>query len=319
MRISQLLKENSTHTTNFSFEVLPPLKGNGTEGLFRTIDALREFGPRYINITNHRSEYVYTAQADGTYLRQSMRRRPGSIAVASVIMHKYDIRVVPHIVCSGASREDIEYMLLDLQFLGLTDVLLLRGDKARDEARYTPTANGYAHTTELIDQVNRFNGGKFDDGTPIRHPGEPFHYGVACYPEKHEEAPNLEFDIQMLKRKQDMGAEYAVCQMFFDNAKYFAFVEKAREAGVTIPLIPAIKPLSKVTQFSVLPKTFHIDLPEALSKEAEKCKSDEEMTELGVEWGVAQCRELKASGVPAIHFYTNAGAESIRRIAKEIF
>jgi len=318
MTISQLLKESSTHTS-FSFEVLPPLKGNGTEGIFRTIDALREFQPRYINITNHRSEYVYTPQGDGTYVRQSMRRRPGSIAVASAIMHKYDIQVVPHVVCSGATREDIEYMLLDLQFLGLTDVLLLRGDKARDEVRYTPTPNGYAHTTELIDQVNRFNGGRFEDGSAIRHPGEPFHFGVACYPEKHEEAPNLEFDIEILKRKQDMGAEYAICQMFFDNAKYFAFVEKARAAGITIPLLPAIKPLSKLSQFSVLPKTFHIDLPEALTREAEKCTTDEQMAELGVEWGVTQCRELKAYGVPAIHFYTNAGAENIRRIAKEIY
>lgn len=318
MAISQRLQNHPTHTA-FSFEVLPPLKGNGTGNLFRTIDMLREFQPEYINITNHRSEYIYTPRPDGTYQRQRLRRRPGSIAVASAIMQKYAIRVVPHVVCSGATREDIEYMLIDLQFLGLTDLLLLRGDKARDEARYTPTPNGYTHTSELIDQVNRYNQGQFEDGTPIRNPGEQFHFGVACYPEKHEEAPNLDFDIQMLKRKQDMGAEYAVSQMCFDNEKFFAFERKARAAGVTIPLLPAIKPLSKLSQFNVLPKTFHIDLPETLSHEAEKCKTDEEMTELGVEWGVAQCRELKAHGAPAIHFYTNGGAESIRRIAKEIF
>lgn len=318
MAISQLIQEHSERT-EFSFEVLPPLKGNGTESLFRTIDTLLDFQPRYINITHHRSEYVYTPMPDGSYLRQSVRRRPGSIAVASAIMQKYNIRVVPHVVCSGATREDIEYMLLDLQFLGLTDVLLLRGDKARDEARYTPTPGGYAHTTELIDQVCRFNEGHFDDGTPIRHPGQPFHFGVACYPEKHEEAPNLEFDIQMLRRKQDMGAEYAITQMFFDNEKFFAFERQARAAGVTIPLVPAVKPLSKLSQFTVLPKTFHIDLPEALSHEAMKCQTDEEMAQLGVEWGVEQCRALKAHGVPAIHFYTNAGADGIRRIAKEIF
>jgi methylenetetrahydrofolate reductase (NADPH) len=210
-------------------------------------------------------------------------------------------------------------MLLDLQFLGLHDVLLLRGDKAPDEKVFTPVPGGYSHTTELIEQVNKFNAGHFADGSPIRQPGVPFSYGVACYPEKHEEAPNLEFDLQILLRKQQMGASYAITQLFFDNRKYFSFVERARALGITIPIIPGIKPLAKLSQFSVVPKTFHVDLPEALSREAEKCRTDAEMQQLGVEWGIAQCRELIAAGVPSIHFYTVSAVESIRQIAEAIY
>ena len=258
MAISELI--GNPKRTDFSFEVLPPLKGTGTESLFRIIDSLKEFKPKYINITTHRSEYVYTEQADGTFLRNRVRRRPGTVAVASAIMQKYDINVVPHVVVSGATKEDIEYMLLDLQFLGIKDILVLRGDKAKDEARFTPVENGYAHATELMEQINKFNAGFFVDGSPIKLPGEPFSMGVACYPEKHEEAPNLEFDMQMLKKKQELGADYAITQMFFDNKKFFAFVKKAREMGITIPIIPGIKPIAKLSQFNVVPKTFHLDL-----------------------------------------------------------
>jgi methylenetetrahydrofolate reductase (NADPH) len=318
MTVSELIHTDQTRT-DFSFEVLPPLKGNGTAALFRTIDTLKEFGPKYINITTHRSEYVYTERPDGSFDRQRIRRRPGTVAVASAIRQKYDIKVVPHVVCSGATQEDIEYMLLDLQFLGLHDVLLLRGDKAPDEKVFTPVPGGYSHTTELIEQVNKFNAGHFADGSPIRQPGVPFSYGVACYPEKHEEAPNLEFDLQILLRKQQMGASYAITQLFFDNRKYFSFVERARALGITIPIIPGIKPLAKLSQFSVVPKTFHVDLPEALSREAEKCRTDAEMQQLGVEWGIAQCRELIAAGVPSIHFYTVSAVESIRQIAEAIY
>lgn len=318
MTISELIHKDQNRT-DFSFEVLPPLKGNGTTALFRTIDRLKEFAPKYINITTHRSEYVFTERPDGTFNRQRIRRRPGTVAVASAIMQKYDIRVVPHVVCSGATQEDIEYMLLDLQFLGLTDILLLRGDKAPDEKTFTPVTGGYRHTTELIEQVNRFNEGFFYDGSPIRRPGIPFSYGVACYPEKHEEAPNLEFDLKMLKRKQDMGANYAITQLFYDNKKYFAFVERARSLGITMPIIPAIKPLAKLSQFTVVPKTFHVDLPDNLTREAEKCTTDEQMQQLGVEWAVAQCRELIAAGVPCIHFYTVSAVDSICQIASQIY
>lgn len=317
MQISELI--NSEKKTDFSFEVLPPLKGTGTKSLFRTIDTLKEFDPKYINITTHRSEYVYNEQEDGTYIRSRVRRRPGTVAVASAIMQKYDIKVVPHVVVSGATKEDIEYMLLDLQFLGIKDVLVLRGDKAKDDARFVPMANGYSHATELMEQINQFNAGYFVDGSPIKNPGEPFSMGVAAYPEKHEEAPNLEFDLAMLKKKQELGADYAVTQMFFDNEKYYSFVEKAREAGVTIPIIPGIKPIAKMSQFTVVPKTFHLDLPEALSSEMEKCTTDEQIKQVGIEWCTEQCRDLMRNGVPSIHFYTVSAVDSIKEIAKAIY
>lgn len=318
MTISDILSGREGQT-GFSFEVLPPLKGTGTEALFRTIDTLRPFAPLFVNITTHRSEHVYSEQADGTFLRRSLRRRPGTIAVASAIMQRYDLKVVPHVVCSGFSAEEIEYMLLDLQFLGISDVLLLRGDKAKDEPRFIPTPGGHSHTDALIAQVNQFNAGTFLDGSPIRHPGTPFAFGVACYPEKHEEAPNLDFDIEVLLRKQQLGASYAVSQLFYDNRKWFAFVEQARAAGVTIPLIPALKPLSKLSQFNVLPRTFHLDFPESLSREFARCKSDADVQALGVEWGIVQARELKAAGSPAIHFYTVSAVDSIKEIARQVF
>jgi methylenetetrahydrofolate reductase (NADPH) len=317
MAISEII--NSTQKTAFSFEVLPPLKGTGTQSLFKTIDTLKEFEPKYINITTHRSEYVYTEQPDGSFTRNSVRRRPGTVAVASAIMQKYDIKVVPHVVVSGMTKEDIEYMLLDLQFLGIQDLLVLRGDKAKDEARFQPLKDGYAHATELIEQVNLFNQGKFIDGTPIKNPGTPFSYGVAAYPEKHEEAPNPEFDLQVLKQKQDLGADYAVTQIFYDNEKYFQFIERARQAGITMPIIPGIKPMAKLSQFNVLPKTFHLDLPEALSHEMERCTTDDQIKQLGIEWGIAQCKELMQHHVPSIHFYTMGATDSIRQIAKAIY
>jgi methylenetetrahydrofolate reductase (NADPH) len=317
MTVSELI--NKTDKTAFSFEVLPPLKGTGTSTLFSTIDTLKEFNPEYINITTHRSEYIYVEQPDGTYIRHFMRRRPGTVAVASAIIQKYNIKVVPHVVVSGMTKEEIEYMLLDLQFLGIQDILVLRGDKAKDDAKFQPTKDGYSHATELIEQVNLFNEGKFIDGTPIKTPGTRFSYGVAAYPEKHEEAPNPEFDLQILKQKQDLGADYAVTQIFYDNNKYFQFVERARQAGITIPIIPGIKPMAKLSQFNVLPKTFHLDLPEALSKAVEQCKTDAEVKQVGIEWGIQQCKELIQHKVPSIHFYTVSAVDSIRQIAKEIY
>ncbi len=304
---------------SFSFEVLPPLKGTGTEALWRTIDRLSEFDPRYINITTHRSEYVYREVEGGLLQRHRIRRRPGTVAVAAAIQQRYGINAVPHIVCSGLTREQIEYMLLDLQFLGIDHLLLLRGDKARDEARFIPTPDGHAHALDLIDQVNRFNSGHFDDGTPIPVPGRPFRYGVACYPEKHDEAPNPEADLDVLRRKAEAGAGYAVTQLFYDNRKYFDFVRRAREAGITIPIIPGIKPLAKMSQLAVVPKTFHCDLPPALATEAARCTTDAQVAALGVEWAVQQCRELLQSGVEGLHFYTVSAVESIAAVAKEIY
>lgn len=305
--------------TAFSFEVLPPLKGNGTAALFRTIDRLKEFSPKYINITTHRSEYVYHELENGLMQRQRVRRRPGTIAIAAAIQKKYDIPVVPHIVCSGNDREDLEYMLIDLQFLGISDLLVLRGDKAKEDATFMPTGDGPAHATELIEQINRFNDGFFADGSPIKVPGNRFRFGVACYPEKHEEAACLESDIQVLKQKVDLGAEYAVTQLFYDNQKYLSFVERARALGIEVPIIPGIKPLSRLNQLTVVPKTFHCDLPEPFYRELVKCKTDEEVKQVGIEWSVEQCRELMKHGVPSLHFYTISAVDSIYEIARRIY
>lgn len=317
MKIIDLIKQGSG--TAFSFEVLPPLKGTGIEGLKRTIEKLREYHPAYINITTHRSEYVYTDLGDGLMQRSRLRRRPGTVAVAAAIQNEYRIPVVPHILCSGFTREETEYVLLDLQFLGIENLLVLRGDKAKEDSSFRPTPDGYTHTTELMGQINDFNRGFFVDGTPIKVPGVPFSYGVACYPEKHEEALNLDTDFYWFKRKVEMGAEYGVTQLFYDNKSYFRLLEKARDNGVSVPIIPGIKPLTKMSQLSIVPKTFHCDFPEELAREAVKCKTDEEVKALGVEWGVQQCRELMAHGVPSIHFYTVSAVDSIAEIAKRIY
>lgn len=317
MNVIDLIK--SQKGTAFSFEVLPPLKGTGTDSLFRTIDTLREFAPQYINITTHRSEYVYKDLGNGMMQRMRIRRRPGTIAIAAAIQNRYGIHVVPHILCSGYTREDTEYMLLDLQFLGISDLLVLRGDKAKEDSMFRPTGDGYSHATELLGHIKRFNEGFFVDGSPIKCPGEPFSYGVACYPEKHEEAPNLETDLEVLRQKAEMGAEYAVTQLFYDNEKYFAFVKKAQEAGIDIPIIPGIKPFSKLSQLTVVPKTFHCDLPQPLAQEIIKCKTDEEVKQVGIEWTTQQCRELIAHGVPSLHFYTVSATDSIREIARQIY
>ena len=298
MRVVDLIK--STDKTAFSFEILPPLKGTGIEKLYKTVDTLREFDPKYINITTHRSEYVYKDLGNGLYQRARMRRRPGTVAVAAALQNKYNITTVPHILCSGFTREDTEYVLLDLQFLGITDLLVLRGDKAKHESAFVPEGNGYSHALELEGQINDFNKGLFVDGSPIKVTGTPFSYGVACYPEKHEESPNMEQDIYWLKKKVEAGAEYAVTQMFYDNRKYFEFVERVHKEGM-------------------IPKTFKIDLPQELASEAMKCKTDEEARALGVEWCIHQCRELIAYGVPSIHFYTVSAVESVKEVAKVIY
>ena len=317
MKVVDLIKH--TNKTAFSFEVLPPLKGTGIEKLYQSIETLREFDPQYINITTHRSEYIYKELGNGLFERSRLRRRPGTVAVAAAIHNKYNITTVPHILCSGFSREDIEYVLLDLQFLNITDLLVLRGDKAKHESTFTPEKNGPAHALELAEQINDFNRGVFVDGSPIKVTNTPFSYGVACYPEKHEEAPNMEQDIYWLKKKVEAGAEYAVTQLFYDNRKYFQFVEKVRAAGINIPIIPGIKPFRKQSQLSVIPKTFKVDIPQELALEALKCTTEKETEKLGIEWCIQQCKELIQHGVPSIHFYSVGAVESIKEVAKVIY
>ena len=317
MSVTEFIHQDK-ESRRFSFEVLPPLKGTGTERLFADIEKLCRLNPAFINITTHHSEYVYRELGDGRFERQRVRRRPGTIAVAAAIQQRFGVPVQPHIICSGATVEDIEYELLDLQFLGLTDLLLLRGDKAKDDSVFRPTPGGHAHTTDLIRQVQRFNDGFFADGTPIKSPGPRFDIGVACYPEKHEEAPNMEMDMQYLKQKQDLGAQYAVTQLFYDNEKYFSFVRKARAMGITIPIIPGLKPLGKLSQLTVVPRTFHCDIPEALAREIELCRTDDDARRLGIKWCVRQCRELYVHGVKDIHFYTMGVVDSVVEIVKQL-
>lgn len=306
--------------TAFSFEILPPLKGNGIESVYDTIDQLLEFNPQYIDITTHRSQLVYRALENGLYQCERVRQRPGTVAIAAAIKSKYNIDVVPHILCSGFSKEETEYVLIDLDFLGIYDILLLRGDKAKHENAYMPNEEGYAHASELQEQINLFNKGYFLDGTKQRKERvHTFSYGVAGYPEKHEEAPNVDSDIYWLKKKIENGAEYIVTQMFFDNEKYFEFVNLCRKEGINVPIVPGVKPITTMKQISVLPKTFHVDLPQDLANELRKCKSDDDARNVGVEWCVMQSKDLIARGAPSIHFYTMSNARSVKEIAKRVY
>ena len=306
------------HPTAFSFEVLPPVRGKSIEQVFKTIDRLMPFNPAYINITTHRSEVVYREVADGVFQRSFERKRPGTVAIAAALKGRYGVPAVPHLICSGFSKAEIENELIDLSYLGIMNLLVLRGDRAKGENSFVPAAGGHAHAVDLCHQVEEFNRGVMLDGEehdPLNH----FSYGVAGYPEKHEEAMNLDMDIEYLKAKIEAGAQYVVTQMFFDNSKYFSFVERCRAAGITVPIIPGLKPLTSLTQKALLPKTFHIDLPIELARELCRCKSNDDVKALGVEWGVQQARELQQARVPSIHFYSMNAAASVEAIAKAVY
>ena len=318
MNIPQIIQGNDR--AGFSFEVLPPIKGKGITQLFKNIDQLMEFNPLYINITTHRSEMVYKSTHDGLFQKVTERSRPGTVAVAAAIQHRYGIPAVPHIICSGYSKIETEYALIDLNFLGITNLLVLRGDKAKHDNKFIPNIDGHSHASELQLQINDFNRGLFIDGTQMDiNTGDKFSYGVAGYPEKHEEAPNLEMDINWLKAKVDNGAEYVVTQMFFDNEKYYDFVERCRQAGITVPIIPGIKPIINLNQLTILPKVFKVDLPTELATELIKCKDDVSAKNIGVEWCVAQVKDLIAHGVPSIHFYSHNATQSVKNVVSQIF
>ncbi len=316
MTVTELI--NKHKKTTFSFEILPPLKGNSIEKVYKIIDRLREYDPKYINITTHHSEYIYKEMPDGTIKKVNIRKRPGSVAIAAAIQNKYNITAIPHIICKGFSREETEYALIDLDFLGIHNLLLLRGDSKKLEADQLYT-NRNEFATDLQLQINDFNQGISLDGTQYDKPQKAFSYGMACYPEIHEEAPNMESDLYYMKMKAQNGAEYFVTQMFFDNQKYFSFVERCRKEGITQPIIPGVKPIVLKNQLSVLPKIFRSSIPEELASELRKCKDDNAAKEIGVEWGIKQCRELIAHGASSLHFYSLMASESVGRIAKEIY
>lgn len=307
------------HPTAFSFEVLPPMRGKSIEQVFKTIDRLMPFNPAYINITTHRSEVVYREVASGVFQRTAERKRPGTVAIAAALKGRYGVATVPHVICSGFSRSELENELIDLSYLGITDLLVLRGDRAKGENHFLAESDGHNHAVDLCHQVTAFNRGLMIDGSEHEPLGEEFSFGVAGYPEKHEEAMNIESDIEHLRSKIDAGAKYVVTQMFFDNSRYFSFVERCRKAGIDVPIIPGIKPLTSLTQQSLLPKTFHIDFPVELAEAFRRCKSNDDVRSLGIEWGIAQARELKQAGVPSIHFYSMNAAASIEAIAKAVY
>lgn len=305
--------------TLFGFELLPPLKGDNIDTIFETIDSLRPFDPSYVNVTYHREEVRLFERPDGLLERRTIRKRPGTVGIAAAIATRYGIEVVPHLICGGFSKYDTEDALIDLSFLGIDNVLALRGDNMHSERTFAPSKDGYSHARQLVEQIVAMNHGRYlDSDMQITKPTN-FCVGVAGYPEKHAEAANLQSDIAYLKAKIEAGAEYIVTQMFFNNAKYFEFVDQCRAAGIMVPIIAGLKPFSTHKQLSLLPQTFHVDLPQDLSAAVVACTSNSAVREVGIEWAIEQCRELKAAGVPAIHFYTMGKADNVERIARSIF
>ncbi len=305
--------------TLFSFEILPPLKGQDINQIYAGIEPLMEFNPPFIDVTYHREEFIMKPLPDGTFRRITTRKRPGTVAICAAIMNKFKVDAVPHLICGGFNREETENALIDLHFLGIDNVLVLRGDNLKHETVFTPDPDGNANALELLLQVKEMNQGKYLDEDLVNPVATNFCIGVAGYPEKHQDAPNMKSDLAWLKQKVDAGAEFITTQMFFDNSAYFTFVEKCRKAGIDIPIIPGIKPLATKKQLTVLPKVFHIDIPEALSDAVEKAKDDKQVKEIGIEWAIQQCKELKALGAPVLHFYTMGKSDATKRIAKEVF
>jgi methylenetetrahydrofolate reductase (NADPH) len=304
--------------TLVSFEILPPLKGKTINTIYNHLDPLMEFKPSFINVTYHRSETMFKKKADGTFEKVETRKRPGTVAICAAIKNHYNVDTVPHLICGGFSRRDTEDALIDLNFLGINNVLALRGDAAKNEAGFEPEPNGHAYAVDLIKQVvNLKNGIYLEDD--IKDGGRAdFCIGVAGYPEKHFEAPNLDTDLQFLKAKVDAGADYIMTQMFFDNNKFFQFVKNCRDMGIEVPIIPGLKPITNKKQLTILPKIFHVDMPTELSGAIMKAKSDEEVEIIGTEWLIQQSKELKAFGVPVLHYYTLGKPKVIYNVVKEI-
>ena len=305
--------------TLFSFELLPPLKGENIQSIYNTIDPLMEFKPSYINVTYHREEIVYKKREAGLLERKIVRKRPGTVGITAAIKFKYKVDVVPHIICGGFSKEETENGLIDLDFLGIHNLLVVRGDNLKSERYFTPEKDGHAHAIDLVRQIMEMNQGIYIDQELENKTPTNFSVGVAGYPEKHIESPNLQMDMKYLKAKVDAGAEYIVTQLFYDNKKYFKFVEQCRAEGITVPIIPGLKPISAKNQIFSLPQTFSIDIPTDLVNAIDSCKSNAEAYEVGIEWTTAQSKELVKYGVPSLHYYTMGKSANIRKIAEQVF
>jgi methylenetetrahydrofolate reductase (NADPH) len=318
MKITEHI-EASKGKSLFSFEILPPLKGQNIKSIFDGIDPLMEFDPQFIDVTYHREEYVYIEQENGLLEKRVVRKRPGTVGICAAIQNKYKVDAVPHILCGGFTKEDTENFLIDLDFLGIKNVLALRGDAVKSETYFKPEPNGNCFANNLVQQTTDMNKGMYLDPVLENSHKTDFCVGVAGYPEKHMEAPSLEKDIENLKVKVAAGAEYVVTQMFFNNRKFFEFVDKCREQGITVPIIPGLKPIATKSQLSVLPHRFHVDMPDELIAEVEKCKDNREVRQVGVEWCIAQSKELIAAGVPVLHYYSMGKSSNIQKIAAAIF
>ena len=305
--------------TLFSFEVLPSLKGCDIQDLYNGIEPLMEFNPSFINVTYHREEFIYKKLTNGLHEKIHARKRPGTVSICAAIKYKYGIDTVPHLICGGFTCDDTELALIDMHYLGMDNVLALRGDSVKGDSQFIPEKGGHAYASTLVSQISQMNKGHYLDDEIVEGIPTDFCVGVAGYPEKHFEAQNLKSDLKHLKAKVDAGAHYIVTQMFFDNKKYFAFVDACRKAGINVPIIPGLKPITTLKHISFLPKTFHIDLPEALADELDKCKNNEQVKQVGIEWGIQQSKELIAAGVPCIHYYTMGKSDAVKKIVSSAY
>ncbi|MBS4058016.1 MAG: methylenetetrahydrofolate reductase [NAD(P)H] [Bacteroidetes bacterium] len=305
--------------TLFSFELLPPLKGQNFEHIQQAVDPLMEFNPAFVNVTYHQEEFVYKTLANGLIERKTVRKRPGTVGIAAALMYRYQVNVVPHIICGGFTREETENALIDLHFLGVKNLLVVRGDPQASMKQFQPEPGGHAHAIDLVKQINDLNNRIYLEEELLNVTATDFCIGVAGYPEKHIEAPNLESDLKYLKMKIDAGASFIVTQMFFDNRKYFDFVKRCRAFGIDVPIIPGLKPISSIGQLSTLPQTFNIDLPDELVKAVQACSDNKQVRQVGVEWAIAQSKELMANHAPVLHFYTMGRSDNVKKIAEAVF
>ena len=316
MKVIEHLKQ--VNGTQVSFEVLPPLKGKGINALWDHLDPLMEFKPSFINVTYHRSESMFKRKPDGTFEKVDVRKRPGTVGICAAIMNRYKVDAVAHLICGGFSKQETEDALIDLNFLGVDNVLVLRGDAPKNESVFEPEPGGHKYAIELLQQVMNMNNAIYLEEDLKNAVKTNFSIGVAGYPEKHFECPNLQTDLLFLKAKIDAGADYVVTQMFYDNRKYFEYVKACREIGIEAPIVPGLKPITSKKQLNIIPRTFHVDIPEELSTEILKCKTDKEVEEVGTEWLLHQSKELKAANVPVLHYYTLGKPNVIANVVKGV-
>lgn len=317
MKVTDHIK-NAAGRTLFSFEIIPPIKGKNIQELYDNIDPLMEFNPPFIDVTTSREEYVYLDR-DGLLDKKLTRMRPGTVGICASIQHKYGVDTVPHVLCGGFTKEETEYLLVDCQYLGIENVMALRGDARKEEQYFTPTNGGHVYATDLVKQINNLNCGNYLHDTVETENGANFCIGVAGYPEKHLEAPSLKSDLKRLKEKIDAGADYVVTQMFFDNQKFFEFVKAAREMDIHVPIIPGIKPIAVKRHLQLLPQVFKIDLPQDLIDAVDDCTNNAAVRQVGIEWAIQQSKELKAAGVPVLHYYSMGKSDNVEAIAKNLF